>query len=276
MSGFQHDIAGGNGDFIIPQLQSPNFSIAGETGWAILKNGDAYFFNVTAEGSITTSSVIIEGSTGNILIYSGTPSTGDLVGSWAGAAGSDGHSNSYPAALCVGLASGPQIQIGLNGSNAGIVRINMGSSSFLGGEVNGDVIGSPTYASMGIIGPASTAAGHGDYVEEAFNSANSSGTSTANWQIYYVDTTGAGHLVAVVNSSGWTFAGPVTFDSSVTFNGFVTFNDGASISGGLTVDTINGSSDTGTGLPGGTPTGGPNSGSFAGHTHDFDGHTHAI
>ena len=40
--------------------------------------------------------------------------------------------------------------------------------------------------------------------------------------------------------------------------------------------TINGSNATGTGLPAGTPTSGPNGSVFAGHTHDFDGHTHAL
>lgn len=58
MAGFAHDVAGGQGNLIIAQLQSPNFSLAGQTGWAILKNGSAYFFNVTASGAITATQVI--------------------------------------------------------------------------------------------------------------------------------------------------------------------------------------------------------------------------
>ncbi len=101
MAGFAHDIAGGSGDLIITALQSPNFSITDQTGWAIMKNGDAYFYNVTAEGAVTANSVIVEGATGNILIYSGSPANGNLIGSWAGASGEDTYGNSYPEGLNV-------------------------------------------------------------------------------------------------------------------------------------------------------------------------------
>jgi len=57
----------------------------------------------------------------------------------------------------------------------------------------------------------------------------------------------------------------------------VTAVDNMTINGNLTVNGtfINGGS-TGTAQPAGTPTGGPNGGTFAGHTHDFDGHTHPL
>jgi hypothetical protein len=41
--------------------------------------------------------IVADGSSGQILIYSGTPATGNLIGSWSGASGSDGFSNNYPA-----------------------------------------------------------------------------------------------------------------------------------------------------------------------------------
>lgn len=283
MAGFQHDIAGGSGNLIIPMLQSPDFSIAGETGWAILKNGDAYFYNVTAEGSITTTSVIIEGSTGSILIYSGTPSAGNLIGSWAGASGSDGDGNPYPAALSVGLASGVQIQLGLNGSNAGVVRFDLNSSSFLNPEVNSAVLGSPSYASMGIIGPAATVSGHGDYVEEAFNSANTGGTSTANLEWIYVSTSGSPTTMAAMNNDGFTFYQPVDVTISLTVNGtdvgatisaiISALSGQATTTNGLTDGTINGSSTT-TGLPNGGIQG-TSGGASAGtaHTHSAGGYS---
>jgi len=56
--GFQHAIAGGQGKLIVSQLQSPNFDLGTLTGWAILKNGNAYFFNITATGDITATQVI--------------------------------------------------------------------------------------------------------------------------------------------------------------------------------------------------------------------------
>lgn len=51
---FSNPIAAGN---ILAQdaLKSPNFSEAGETGWAINRDGSAFFFNVTASGSVTAT-----------------------------------------------------------------------------------------------------------------------------------------------------------------------------------------------------------------------------
>ena len=69
MAGFQHAIAGGQGNLVTPQLQSPNFDIATETGWAILRNGDAYFFNITAAGAVTSNTVIIKGSGDGLFVY---------------------------------------------------------------------------------------------------------------------------------------------------------------------------------------------------------------
>jgi hypothetical protein len=110
MAGFQHDIAGGSGNLIIPALQSPNFSIADQTGWAIMRNGDAYFFNVTAEGAVTATLVIAEGPGAGTFIYDGTAGPGTLMIAITGAAGVDAWDNAY---------SGPGISIsapGVNGS----------------------------------------------------------------------------------------------------------------------------------------------------------------
>lgn len=49
--------------------------------------------------TITGATLIADGASGENLIYSGTPATGNLVGSWSGAAGTDGHSNAYAAGL---------------------------------------------------------------------------------------------------------------------------------------------------------------------------------
>lgn len=82
MAGFAHDIAGGNGSLIITQLQSPNFSLTEKTGWAILKNGDAFFFDVTAEGAVSANTVIIKGNGGGLFVYD---AGGSLVLSVVGA-----------------------------------------------------------------------------------------------------------------------------------------------------------------------------------------------
>lgn len=136
---------------------------------------------------------------------------------------------------------------------------------------------------------------------------NSSGIFT------YSGTPAAGNLIASQAPAGGTdsfgnkyLAGVSSYSNSTGLytqvaNGFITFGTG-SLSGGWTAQssisgdsvgdlqistpqtlefvssingfTFNGSTATGTALPAGVPTGGPNGGVFAGHTHDFDGHTH--
>ncbi|MCW2899979.1 MAG: hypothetical protein JWO67_2244, partial [Streptosporangiaceae bacterium] len=55
--GFAQPIVAGQ-NLLIPGIQSPNFSIAGQTGWAILKTGQAYFFSITASGTVTATAFI--------------------------------------------------------------------------------------------------------------------------------------------------------------------------------------------------------------------------
>jgi hypothetical protein len=52
-------------------------------------------------GTVIANTVIIFGAKGKVLIYSGTPAFGNLIGSWAGQAGTDSFGNSYPAGLNV-------------------------------------------------------------------------------------------------------------------------------------------------------------------------------
>ena len=124
MSGFQHDIAGGQGNLIIPQLQSPNFSLADQTGWAILKNGDAYFFNVTAEGSVTATLVIAEGPGAGTFVYDGGAGPGTLIVAIASQAGIDQFGNAY---------SGPGIAISAPGLGGGknIIQIRPDKNAVL-------------------------------------------------------------------------------------------------------------------------------------------------
>ena len=48
---------------------------------------------------IVGAQFIAYGTNGEILIYSGTPAEGNLIGSWSGASGTDDESNAYPAGL---------------------------------------------------------------------------------------------------------------------------------------------------------------------------------
>lgn len=116
MSGFQHDVAGGSGTLIATALQSANFSLADQTGWAIMKNGDAYFFNVTADGSVTSNTVIVSGSGDGVFIYDGIPELDTLVVAISSAAGSDAYGNTY---------SGPGISVSGPGPDGGKSEIQI-------------------------------------------------------------------------------------------------------------------------------------------------------
>jgi hypothetical protein len=116
--GFGNPIVGGGGALVYPSIHSPNFNVANpgaspNPSWAVLKNGLAYFFGlVLAGGTITGPDYII--SPAGIFIYSGTPATGNLIGSWAGAAGNDGlpgGGNNYPQGFNIskGAISGTTI-----------------------------------------------------------------------------------------------------------------------------------------------------------------------
>lgn len=94
-SGWGNPVVGGT-TLRIPAIQSPNFSLATSTGWAIFADGTAYFFNVTVAGTITGGTLIIDGPAGGVFVYSGAPALGNLIGSWAGASGVDSKGNAYP------------------------------------------------------------------------------------------------------------------------------------------------------------------------------------
>lgn len=101
MSGFNNAVVGGSGILKRPAIQSPNFNLPAQTGWAIKEDGSAYFFNVTVVGIITGGTVVVDGPTGGIFVYSGPPVLGNLIGSWTGQSGTDTYGNVYPAGLSV-------------------------------------------------------------------------------------------------------------------------------------------------------------------------------
>lgn len=107
--GFAVPIVAGQ-QLLIPGIESPNFSIAGQSGWAILQNGLAYFYAVTLSGGTITGPDYIINPAG-IFIYSGPPAAGNLIVSIAPAAGVDGFTNPYPQGInvTIGTISGAAI-----------------------------------------------------------------------------------------------------------------------------------------------------------------------
>lgn len=80
---------------------------------------------------ITGAQIIADGTSGQLLIYNGPPATGNLVGSWSGAAGNDTHGNTYP----IGLAAS---QVTMTG--AGLTNPILTGSTIAGGTINNAAI----------------------------------------------------------------------------------------------------------------------------------------
>lgn len=120
---FANEVVGGGGALIVPVVRSPNFSLAAKTGWAIYSDGSAYFFNVTATGTVSANTVVVSGSGDGVFVYSGTPALNSLVVSIAEAAGTDQYGNAY---------SGPGISVSAPGAGGkNIIQIRPDKSAVL-------------------------------------------------------------------------------------------------------------------------------------------------
>lgn len=99
-AGFNNPITGAQGALAIPAIKSPNFVHALQ-GWSVNRDGTAEFHGVTIDGG----SVVISASNAAILVYSDVPMFGNLIGSWANAAGSDSFGNAYPAGFNISVGT---------------------------------------------------------------------------------------------------------------------------------------------------------------------------
>lgn len=156
----------------------------------------------------TFSQVIIEGDlpSSGLFVYSATPGSGDLSISIAAAAGTDDFGNAYPA--------------GLNIEGAGMITVSEPASiRFLSGQpfeatpgnIAANFGGSPEFLYLGINGPSANVSDRGDFVSANFLSANDLGTSSANLEFVYNDTTGGFHEYAALDTTGFNiFTGSIT------------------------------------------------------------------
>jgi hypothetical protein len=95
--GFATPIVAGQ-TLVIPGIQSPNFSVALQTGWQILQSGLATFFNVVLSGGTITGPDYILNPAG-FFFYSSTPAAGNLIASITVASGTDAFGNFYRAGI---------------------------------------------------------------------------------------------------------------------------------------------------------------------------------
>lgn len=268
MTGFQHDIAGGQGNLVATAVQSPNYS-AGSAGWQIRKDGSAEFNNLTIRGTFSGTDFII--SSAGIFMYSGAPASGNLMISLAQAAGTDSFGNPYVKGLSFGLVT-DSAQVQLTPSTGGQAAkitfpVNGVSLSNTPNMAAGIVSGSPNYSDMVLSGPALATVGQRDWVQVGMFSNSNSGDAQGN--LRYISDAGAVTVQLLWDASG------VLVNTALTVNGPFSSDSGAISSdgaGGLAVQslTVNGSSSTGShGLTDGTINGssGGQVGGAAAHTH---------
>ena len=225
-----------------PAIQSPNFVQSPLQGWSIDANGNAYFANVTAQGNITTNTVVIEGSTGSVLVYSGTPGSGNLIASIAATGGTDAFGNAYVGGITA--YSGANVWASLT---AGTMSLQGAAGQDQTGQVGTSGSGT-TFLSSGLQTGADTGA---EVIAESAAAAGGSSTITLSATI--VETT-----------NGLAVAGALTVGG---VNIVTALSGAATTTNGLTDGTIAGSSST-AGLPNGGING-TSGGASAGtaHTH---------
>lgn len=181
--GFQHDIAGGQGNLIVTALQSPNF-VAGSAGWQVAKDGSAQFNNLTIRGTFFGTDFILNSS--GLFFYSGTPAAGNLIGSWATAPGSDQFSNAFTEGLNVGSSMVPQVLVipGSTGGQGSSIAFpfntadDTGSTVILGQLVNQGLANQ--YLQLAIEGPVNANDTAFQQYQTLYNSASDDNTQTAN------------------------------------------------------------------------------------------------
>ena len=203
---FAHDIAGGQGNLIATQLQSPNFSLSGQTGWAIMKNGDAYFFNITADGDITASEFIgtdFEINANGAYWYNGTPALGNppVISIATPGTTQDPFGNTILPDLVIGQSTSPQVQLKTGGpSGAAELAFPLPGTWTNYPNLYGTVVGSG--AVLSIDGPTDTTVDDQAWI--GLYSAAASGNSSSAGYIVYNDANGGKNTIGLWDDAGLT------------------------------------------------------------------------
>jgi hypothetical protein len=281
--GFQHAIAGGQGKLIISQLQSPNFQLSPLTGWAILKDGQAYFasivlppgtvpvitFAATAPASPHTGDLWYDTANGNqvsqwngsawVAYQYGTAAigTGAITASQIAAntitasqlaagivyAGIVDSTTIEGATLVAGTAPNAQVIIEAIG-NAGLITFPTNDATeAAASSVLSEVIGSGAGKILEVVLGGPVSTGAADQSLIFLQSNTAGGSSTAFGILAYKDTSGVTHTVAY-----WDSAGLHVIETLYGSSGTVTVGDAVQVNNNMTVTgtlSVNGSTDTG-------------------------------
>lgn len=128
MSGFADPIVDGGGRLQIASVQSPNY-VPGGSGWAINQDGTAQFNQLT---------LIVSVSGVAVLIYNQVAALGTLIGSWAGAPGTDQFGNVYPA--------------GISANQGALSGISLDSATITNAILTTALLNGPTITSAAMLG----------------------------------------------------------------------------------------------------------------------------
>lgn len=148
---------------------------------------------------VIAQQVIIEGSDDGLFVYSGTPTTGNLIGSWASMAGTDDYENPYPAGLAIfnGLLAIYDPASITFPSRASFEQAAAAILSAVGGT-------SPAqYITTVVESASTTGTGAHDRVIAAFNSAAEDNSSSANLEFLYVHSNGNITEYAYMDETGF-------------------------------------------------------------------------
>jgi len=162
-------------------------------------------------GTVIANTVIVFGTGGALLFYNGTPALGNLFLAISPNGGTDTFGNVYLPGIDCGI-SNTIVHIYNKASNIGVIdfptQINIESAiSELSGATSG--LSGHRFIQLACFGPGLSNAlvpGHDDFVHTTWNSANEDGTSSANLDFNYHETTAAGGALneyAYMDASGF-------------------------------------------------------------------------
>lgn len=153
--------------------------------------------------TILGAQLILTGTQGELLAYSGTPASGNLTASLSGVAGSDGFSNAYGAGLTIGLATAAQVHLWYDPSRgwgtvdfplpgAGAWPFQASIAGTAAGTGGGLLLNSPHDSTVndrmiGILFSGGT---------------NESGNHSSGWQFVYQDSGGGNNTHVIGDYSG--------------------------------------------------------------------------
>lgn len=151
--------------------------------------------------------VLIEEVSGfsGLFGYSPTVGAGNLVFSLAAAPGTDPYGNHYdgPGLAVYGAANQEVFVSVANALAQAFFKSGAAIENNVAGIFADQNAGPPPFVQMFINGPSITLSGHKDFIGIVLNSANNAGTSFANLEFIYNDTSGATHEFAFMDARGF-------------------------------------------------------------------------